>query len=174
MSATHTTALPDYAPVPRPALGAALNEQGYYAGRAGQNLCWITYGTYRAAFFANSAGAVLLDAPRRPATRSSAPSTRRIVTCCPRTTAHDRRNRRITDYAFLANDWNAAMSERRISVMCCPSTMAEALISIERRILSMASRPRLRWVTYRGAGAKNQRQTVGSSPPSMTWLVPVR
>jgi hypothetical protein len=29
MSATDTTTLPDYAPIPRPALGPALNEQGY-------------------------------------------------------------------------------------------------------------------------------------------------
>jgi hypothetical protein len=63
MSATHTTALPDYAPVPRPALGPALNEQGYYVGRAGQNLYWITDGTCRSAFVTNSVGAVLLDAP---------------------------------------------------------------------------------------------------------------
>ena len=47
MSTTHTTALPDYAPLPPSALGPALNEQGNYAGRAGQNLYWITDGTYR-------------------------------------------------------------------------------------------------------------------------------
>jgi hypothetical protein len=63
MSATHTTALPDYAPVPRSPLGPALNEQGYYVGRVEQNLYWITDGTYRSAFLTNSAGAVLLDAP---------------------------------------------------------------------------------------------------------------
>jgi hypothetical protein len=62
MSATHTTALPDYEPVPRSALGPALNEQGYYAGRVEQNLYWITDGTYRSAFLTNSACAVLLDA----------------------------------------------------------------------------------------------------------------
>jgi len=44
MSATHTSALPDYAPVPRSALGPALNEQGYYVGRVEQNLYWITDG----------------------------------------------------------------------------------------------------------------------------------
>jgi hypothetical protein len=60
MSAIHTTALPDYAPVPRPTLGPALNEHGYYAGRVEQNLYWITDGTYRSAFLTNSAGAVLL------------------------------------------------------------------------------------------------------------------
>ncbi len=65
MSATHTTALPDYAPVPRSALGPALNEQGYCVGRVEQNLCWITGGTCRPAFLTNSVGAVLLDAPPR-------------------------------------------------------------------------------------------------------------
>jgi glyoxylase-like metal-dependent hydrolase (beta-lactamase superfamily II) len=43
--------LPDYAPVPRSALGPALNEQGYYVGRVERNLYWITDGV------------VLLDAP---------------------------------------------------------------------------------------------------------------
>jgi hypothetical protein len=33
MSATDTSALPDYTPVPRSAFGPALNEQGYYVGR---------------------------------------------------------------------------------------------------------------------------------------------
>ena len=30
--------LADYAPIPRPALGPALNEQGYYVGRVERNL----------------------------------------------------------------------------------------------------------------------------------------
>jgi len=38
MSATHVTAPPDCAPVPRPALGPALNEQGYYVRCVEQNL----------------------------------------------------------------------------------------------------------------------------------------
>jgi len=33
MSATETPSLRDYAPVPRSAVGPALNEHGYYAGR---------------------------------------------------------------------------------------------------------------------------------------------
>ncbi len=33
MSTTDTTGLPDYAPVPRSALGPALNEQGCFVGR---------------------------------------------------------------------------------------------------------------------------------------------
>jgi len=63
MSATPTTALPDYAPVPRPAPGPALNEQGYDVGRVGQNLCALTDGTCRPAFLTNPAGVVL---PRVP------------------------------------------------------------------------------------------------------------
>src|SRR6266511_2492161 len=55
--------LPDYAPVPRSALGPALNEQGYYVGRVKRNLYWITDGTYQSAFLTTSDGVVLLDAP---------------------------------------------------------------------------------------------------------------
>ena len=50
----------------------------------------------------------------------------------------------IADYAFPANYWNAAMGERRISVMCCPSTIAKADMSAERRFVNMdieAGRP---------------------------------
>jgi glyoxylase-like metal-dependent hydrolase (beta-lactamase superfamily II) len=53
----------DYAPIPRSALGPALNEQGYYVGRVEGNLYWITDGTYQAAFLTTSDGVVLLDAP---------------------------------------------------------------------------------------------------------------
>jgi hypothetical protein len=56
-------ALPDYAPVPRSALGPALNEQGYYVGRVERNLYWVTDGTYQSAFLTTSDGVVLLDAP---------------------------------------------------------------------------------------------------------------
>ncbi|MDX6686926.1 MAG: hypothetical protein QOF86_3054 [Baekduia sp.] len=55
--------LPDYAPIPRPALGPALNEQGYYVGRVERNLYWVTDGTYQSAFLTTSDGVVLLDAP---------------------------------------------------------------------------------------------------------------
>jgi glyoxylase-like metal-dependent hydrolase (beta-lactamase superfamily II) len=55
--------LPDYAPVPRPAVGPALNEQGYYVGRIERNLYWVTDGTYQSAFLTTSDGVVLLDAP---------------------------------------------------------------------------------------------------------------
>ena len=63
MNTTGTTALRDYAPVPRSAIGPALNEQGYYVGRVERNLYWITDGTYQCAFLTTSDGVVLLDAP---------------------------------------------------------------------------------------------------------------
>ena len=55
--------LPDYAPIPRSALGAALNEQGYHVGRVERNLYWVTDGVYQAAFLATRDGVVLFDAP---------------------------------------------------------------------------------------------------------------
>jgi glyoxylase-like metal-dependent hydrolase (beta-lactamase superfamily II) len=63
MSTTGTPAPRDYAPVPRSAIGPALNEQGYYVGRVERNLYWITDGTYQSAFLTTSDGVVLLDAP---------------------------------------------------------------------------------------------------------------
>src|SRR5271163_4059471 len=59
----HGEDLPDYAPIPRPALGPALNEQGYCVGRVEQNLYWVTDGTYQSAFLTTKDGVVLLDAP---------------------------------------------------------------------------------------------------------------
>src|SRR4051794_20366669 len=41
---TTEISLPDYAPVPRSALGPALNDQGYYVGRVERNLYWVTDG----------------------------------------------------------------------------------------------------------------------------------
>ncbi len=55
--------LPDYAPVPRSALGPALNDQGYYVGRVERNLYWVTDGVYQSAFLATADGVVLFDAP---------------------------------------------------------------------------------------------------------------
>src|SRR5689334_7544567 len=63
MNTTDTSVLPDYAPVPRSALGPALNKQGYYVGRVERNLYWITDGVYQCAFLTTSDGVVLLDAP---------------------------------------------------------------------------------------------------------------
>jgi len=55
--------LPDYAPVPRSALGPPLNSQGYYVGRVERNLYWVTDGVYQSAFLTTREGVVLLDAP---------------------------------------------------------------------------------------------------------------
>jgi glyoxylase-like metal-dependent hydrolase (beta-lactamase superfamily II) len=55
--------LPDYAPVPRSALGPALNEQGYHVGRVERNLYWVTDGVYNSAFLITADGVVLFDAP---------------------------------------------------------------------------------------------------------------
>jgi len=63
MSATDTATLPDYAPIPRAALGPALNERGYCVGRVERNLYYVTDGTYMCAFLTTSDGVVVLDAP---------------------------------------------------------------------------------------------------------------
>ena len=63
MSTTDTLSPPDYAPVPRSAIGPALNEQGYYVGRVERNLYWVTDGTYQSAFLTTSDGVVVFDAP---------------------------------------------------------------------------------------------------------------
>src|SRR5258708_6025730 len=55
--------LPDYAPIPRSALGPALNDRGYFVGRVERNLYWVTDGTYQAAFLTTREGVVLFDAP---------------------------------------------------------------------------------------------------------------
>ena len=54
---------PDYAPIPRSALGPALNEQGYYVGRVERNLYYVTDGVYQSAFLTNRDGVVVFDAP---------------------------------------------------------------------------------------------------------------
>jgi glyoxylase-like metal-dependent hydrolase (beta-lactamase superfamily II) len=61
--AASVPALPDYAPIPRSALGPALNQQGYYVARVKRNLYWVTDGTYQAAFLTTRDGVVLFDAP---------------------------------------------------------------------------------------------------------------
>jgi glyoxylase-like metal-dependent hydrolase (beta-lactamase superfamily II) len=58
-----TADFPEYAPVPRSALGPALNDQGYHVGRVERNLYWVTDGVYQAAFLATADGVVLFDAP---------------------------------------------------------------------------------------------------------------
>jgi glyoxylase-like metal-dependent hydrolase (beta-lactamase superfamily II) len=61
--ATGAADSPDYAPIPRSALGPALNDQGYYVGRVERNLYWVTDGVYQSAFLTTSDGVVLFDAP---------------------------------------------------------------------------------------------------------------
>ena len=61
--ASGVPALPDYAPVPRSALGPAVNDRGYHVGRVQRNLYWVTDGTYQAAFLTTGDGVVLFDAP---------------------------------------------------------------------------------------------------------------
>src|ERR1700733_7898540 len=55
--------LPSYAPIPRSALGPAINAQGYYVGQVEKNLYWVTDSIYQAAFLTTSEGVVLFDAP---------------------------------------------------------------------------------------------------------------
>jgi len=55
--------LPEYAPIPRSALGAALNDQRYYVGRVERNLYWVTDGVYNSAFLTTRDGVVVFDAP---------------------------------------------------------------------------------------------------------------
>jgi glyoxylase-like metal-dependent hydrolase (beta-lactamase superfamily II) len=55
--------LPEYAPIPRSALGPALNDQRYYVGRVERNLYWVTDGVYQSAFLTTRDGVVVFDAP---------------------------------------------------------------------------------------------------------------
>src|SRR3984885_11975887 len=55
--------LPDFAPIPKSALGPAVNAQGFYVGRVEKNLYWVTDATYQAAFLTTREGVVLFDAP---------------------------------------------------------------------------------------------------------------
>ena len=55
--------LPSYAPIPKSALGPAVNADGYYVGRVEKNLYWVTDATYQAAFLTTRDGVVLFDAP---------------------------------------------------------------------------------------------------------------
>ena len=69
-----TARVPDYAPIPRSALGAALNDQRYYVGRVERNLYWVTDGVYQSAFLTTGDGVVMFDAPP-----SIGPNLRRAV-----------------------------------------------------------------------------------------------
>jgi len=68
--------LPDYAPIPRSALGPALNDQRYYVGRVERNLYWVTDGVYQSAFMTTRDGVVVFDAPPPSAATCAGPSTR--------------------------------------------------------------------------------------------------
>jgi glyoxylase-like metal-dependent hydrolase (beta-lactamase superfamily II) len=61
--ATGAADAPGYAPIPRSALGPALNDQGYYVGRVERNLYYVTDGVYQSAFLTTRDGVVLFDAP---------------------------------------------------------------------------------------------------------------
>ena len=74
--ATTTGELPDYAPIPKSALGPALNDQGYYVGRVERNLSRVTDRTCQSAFLTARDGVALFGAPRPSATTCGAPSTR--------------------------------------------------------------------------------------------------
>src|SRR5207244_9350991 len=63
IAAAAAATLPDYAPVPRSALGPALNNQGYFVGRVERNLYWVTDGVYQSAFLTTRDGVVVFDAP---------------------------------------------------------------------------------------------------------------
>src|SRR5258708_37954661 len=65
---------PDYAPIPRSALGPALHDQRYYVGRGQRNLYWVTDGAYQTACLTTRDGVVVFDAPP-----SSVPSRRLAV-----------------------------------------------------------------------------------------------
>ncbi len=69
-------ALQDNSPVPRSALGPALNEQGYSVGHVERNPYRVTDGTYQSSFPTTSDGVVLVDAPPTIGRTSSALSTK--------------------------------------------------------------------------------------------------
>ena len=71
--AFNPAALPEYAPIPRSALGPALNDKGYYVGRVERNLYWITDGVYQSAFLTTRDGVVVLDAPPTIGNMTSGP-----------------------------------------------------------------------------------------------------
>src|ERR1700722_6614667 len=55
--------LPDFAPIPKSALGPAVNADGSYVGRGEENLDRVPHATHQAAFLTTKAGVVLFDAP---------------------------------------------------------------------------------------------------------------
>lgn len=62
-AAAEASDLPEFAPVPRSALGPALNADGYFVGRIRGNLYWVTDSSYQSMFLSTRDGVVLVDAP---------------------------------------------------------------------------------------------------------------
>ena len=62
-SATGAPDLPEYAPVPAIAKGAALNEHGYHVWQVERNLYAVTDNVYMSAFLTTPDGVVIFDAP---------------------------------------------------------------------------------------------------------------
>ena len=62
-SATGALDLPEYAPVPAIAKGAALNEHGYHVWQVDRNLYAVTDNVYMSAFLTTPDGVVIFDAP---------------------------------------------------------------------------------------------------------------
>ncbi|MFJ2556401.1 MULTISPECIES: MBL fold metallo-hydrolase [unclassified Streptomyces] len=62
-AAAEASDLPEFAPVPRSALGPALNADGYFVGRIKDNLYWVTDSHYQTMFLSTRDGVVLVDAP---------------------------------------------------------------------------------------------------------------
>ena len=61
--ATGAPDLPEYAPVPAIAKGAALNEHGYHVWQVERNLYAVTDNVYMSAFLTTPDGVVIFDAP---------------------------------------------------------------------------------------------------------------
>src|SRR5580658_8990126 len=68
-SPTDTPDLPEYAPLPAIAQGAALNEHGYHVWPVERNLYAVTDNVYMSAFLTTSDGVVIFDAPPNIALR---------------------------------------------------------------------------------------------------------
>ena len=74
--ATGAPDLPEYAPVPAIAKGAALNEHGYHVWQVERNLYAVTDNVYMSAFLTTPDGVVIFDAPPNIGTISGVPWTR--------------------------------------------------------------------------------------------------
>ena len=57
------SSLPNYAPIPKRALGPPVNADGYFAGQIKDDLYWVTDSFYTVMFLTTKDGVVLVDAP---------------------------------------------------------------------------------------------------------------